>query len=161
MKPDIPIFGALRVEYRVQLRSLAENCSLIASEQRFAGGSGAVAALALCELGARVRLGGNAIGDDSHGRFLLAQLRQSPNLELDIEVRGEVVTPYAILIRGANGQTQTLLSPDAANLDGTGDYPELLGFLRASLRRFVGEDEARALVARYDGSFGDFGSLRL
>ncbi len=161
MKTEL-VHGPLRVEYRVQLAHLAENSSLIASERRLAGGQGAVAALALAALGARVRLSGNPIGDDSHGRFLWSQLSNVPGLELDIEVRADVVTPYAILIRGADEGVQTLLSPDAARLNGEQDYPALLESLRRTLRGFLGdEDQTGRLMRAYNNSFGDFASLRL
>ena len=153
--------GALRVEYRVQLQTLGENSSLIVSERRIAGGNGGAPALALAHLGARVHLSGNAIGDDSHGKFLMAQL-QHPNLELNIEVSSEVATPYAILIRAQNGETQTLLSPEAAQLDGAQDYPALLESLKNALLEWRGEgDEIERLERVYDHSFGDFTLLRL
>ena len=164
MKTNISIHGALRIEYRVQLAPLGDNSSLIASERRLAGGEGAVSALALAALGACVRLSGNPIGDDSHGRFLLSQLQNVPALELELEVRPDVVTPYAILIRGAEGGVQTLLSPEAAELDGAQDYWSLLDALRAALKKFIGEHggekEIARLMGNYEESFGDFAFLR-
>jgi len=164
MKTDLFIYGVLRVEYRVQLAHLGENSSLIASERRLAGGEGAGTALALAALGAQVRLSGNPLGDDSHGRFLLSQLQNEPNLELDIEVRPDVVTPYAILIRAQNGTVQTLLSPEAALLEGAQDYPALLNALHNALKEFMGEqrddEEIARLMRVYADSFGDFASLR-
>lgn len=157
MKSDIHIRGALRVEYRVQTRPQSETASLIISEQRFAGGEGAVVALALAALGAPVRLSGNAIGTDSHGRFLLSQLQGIANLELDIEARDDVVTPYAILIRGEEEKVQTLLSPEASQLEGDNEYSALIEALRTALSDFLSDDDRVAkLVATYDANFGDF-----
>lgn len=160
MKPQLLVQGALRVEYRVELRSLEPSTSLIESETRLAGGNGAVSALALAQLGARVRLSGK-VGDDSHGRFLLSLLENVPDLELDVRVE-KMVTPYAILIRGEDGATQTLLSPEAARLEGAQDYAALLDSLRAALEQFIeDQQQVEELVAGYDESFGNLGSLQL
>lgn len=109
------IHGAIRVEYRVRTRALGQNMGVIESELQLAGGTGALCALALARLGARVRLSGNALGDDSHGRFMKAQLGAA-NIETDLQLHAAIVTPYAILLRTDEGQTQTLLSPQARDL---------------------------------------------
>ena len=115
MLPAFHIHGAIRVEYRVRTRTLSQNMGAIESELQLAGGTGALCALALARLGARVRLSGNALGDDSHGRFIKAQLNAA-NIETDLEPQAGVVTPYAILLRTDDGHTQTLLSPQAREL---------------------------------------------
>lgn len=115
MLPPFHIHGAIRVEYRVRTRTLQQSIGAIESEQQCAGGTGALCALSLARLGARVRLSGNALGDDSHGRFLKSQLRAA-GIETDLELQAGVVTPYAILLRADEGQTQTLLSPQARKL---------------------------------------------
>lgn len=109
------IHGAIRVEYRVRARALNHNMGAIESELQLAGGTGALCALALSRLGARVRLSGNTLGEDAHGRFLRAQLGAA-NIETDLELRAGVVTPYAILLRTDEGQMQTLLSPESLAL---------------------------------------------
>ena len=157
MKNPISLRGAVRVEYRLQLETLGENTSLLAAERRFAGGNGAVAALVLTSLGASVHLQGNPIGDDSHGRFLKSQL-QVAGIELDIETREDVVTPYAILVRGSDGTTQTWLSPEAARLEGPQDYPALLDALREALLQWDGSQSDNLpiehLINAYDVGFG-------
>lgn len=115
MLPAFHIHGAIRVEYRVRTRPLQQGTDAIESEQQLAGGTGALCALALARLGARVRLSGNALGDDSHGRFLRSQF-QAANIETDAQLHAGVITPYAILLRTEDGQTQTLLSPQAQEL---------------------------------------------
>lgn len=158
MKSAISLQGTLRVEYRIRLQPMAGATSLIASEQRFAGGSATVAALALASLGASVRLSGSPIGDDSHGRFLRAQLENVPGLELEVETRSEVVTPYAILVREEEGTTRTWLSPEAAQLEDPQDYPSLLDALKQALTQWYGNQSAPedidALVNQYDVNFG-------
>ncbi|BCM90271.1 hypothetical protein IAD21_02122 [Abditibacteriota bacterium] len=158
MKSVISLQGALRVEYRIQLKSLGEATSLISSEHRLAGGTGAVAALTLASLGAHVRLSGNPIGDDSHGRFLISQLQNVPGLELDIETRSDVVTPYAILVREQDGTTRTHLSPEAAQLEGPQDYSAILAALRKALILWNGATGDNSFIERlinaYDEGFG-------
>ncbi|RYX80430.1 hypothetical protein EON83_28585 [bacterium] len=158
MKSVISLQGALRVEYRIQLKSLGEATSLIASEQRLAGGNGAVAALALISLGERVHLTGNPIGDDSHGRFLLAQLQNVPGLELEVEIQPKTATPYAILVREPDGSTRTWLSLEASQLEGPQDYATLLDTLRSAIMQRNGTQNDEASVQRllnsYDITFG-------
>jgi sugar/nucleoside kinase (ribokinase family) len=115
MKPHFHIHGAIRVEYRVRTRALLKDVAAIETEEQQVGGNGALCALALARLGARVRLSGNALGDDSHGRFLRSHL-QTANLEADLTLNAGVVTPYAILLRSEKGDTRTLLSPQARAL---------------------------------------------
>lgn len=112
MEPFFYVHGAIRVEYRVRTRTLLKDVGAIETEEQQVGGNGALCALALARLGARVRLSGNALGDDSHGRFLRSHL-QTANLEADLTLSAGVVTPYAILLRSEKGDTRTLLSPQA------------------------------------------------
>lgn len=117
MKPFFHVHGVIRVEYRVQTRSLFEDVEAIETETRSVGGSGALCALALSRLGAPVRLSGHALGDDSHGRFIRAQLEGVPGLEADLRFEPDIETPYAILLRGEDRtHTRTLLSSGATRL---------------------------------------------
>ncbi len=158
MKSELSLQGALRVEYRIQLKSLGQSTSLIASEHRLAGGNGAVAAQVIASLGTPVRLRANPIGDDSHGRFLLSQLQNVPGLQLEVEICSDVVTPYAILVREEDGITRTHLSPEAAQLDGPQDYPALLDALLGALIQWGGSQTDNSHIQRlleaYDTGFG-------
>ncbi len=116
MSPLFHVHGAIRVEYRVRTHTLGGDLGAIESEAQLVGGSGGLCALALAQLGARVRLSGNVLGDDSHGRFLRLQLQNAPNLETDLILNANIVTPYAILLRCDEGATQTLLSLQARAL---------------------------------------------
>jgi len=179
MLPLIHIHGAIRVEYRVRTRALGQNLGAIESETQRIGGSGGVCALALSQLGARVHLSGNALGDDSHGRFLQKQL-ELEGINGEFSLHKELSTPYAILLRNESGETQTLLSPSALNLEWSpskraeeglcvldfslgnrnGSYGELLDDLRAALLWWLDWSDlggsAESWMANYDASFGDF-----
>jgi len=186
MHPVIHVHGAIRVEYRVRTRYLDPDMGVIESETQCIGGSGGVCALALSQLGARVHLSGNALGDDSHGRFLKKQL-EAAGIIGEFSLQSGLSTPYAILLRDDYGETQTLLSARAQHLElpplagiegearvldlsgraGNGSYAELLEELRPALRLWLHatrpDDEAflRAIqveswIAKYDASFGDF-----
>lgn len=113
---DFLIHDAVRVEYRVVVVDEATPLlSHIQNETRVPGGNGVLSALFLANCGARVCLVGNPIGEDSHGRFLRESLGAVANLKYQPEIRAEIVTPYAILLR--SGETiQTLLSPAATRI---------------------------------------------
>jgi len=179
MLPFIHIHGAIRVEYCVQTRALGRNLGAIESESQRIGGSGGVCAMALAQLGARVHLSGNALGDDSHGRFLKKQL-ESAGVSGEFSLQSGLSTPYAILLRNESGETQTLLSPSAQSLElppvasgengaatmnfslgqRSGSYGELLADLRAALSWWLDWSDlgrsAESWIAKYDASFGDF-----
>lgn len=173
MKP-IFLCGALRVEYRVRTRALAQGVFSIENETRAVGGDGALAALALVRLGARVRLVCNALGDDAHGRFLRRELEGIENLQVEWR-EGADATPYAILLRGEAGETQTLLSPSAQHLKvagqelspGSQSYAGLLSALRRQLEQGLRAlepefsiEERRVQVEEwlraYDATFGEW-----
>jgi len=188
MLPLFHIHGAVRVEYRVQTRALGQDLGAIESETQRIGGSGGLCALALSQLGARVHLSGNALGDDSHGRFLQRQLGEA-GISGEFVLHAGLSTPYAILLRDENSETQTLLSAGAQYLEWpplggaqegvcvldfslgnrVGSYGELLGDLRAGLRAWldltdseetapVREDKVESWVANYHASFGNSSS---
>ena len=119
MNYDFHIHDAVRVEYRVATdgSSFPRGYACIERETRSAGGNGVIAAVALARWGARVLLTGNAIGDDDHGRFLLRQLEPIENLHFEAEVRPDVETPYAILLRAGHFDVGTLLSAPASHLE--------------------------------------------
>jgi len=108
-------------------------------------------------LGATVRLRG-WVGDDSHGRFLLEQL-QVPGLEASVEVRAGAVTPYAIVIRASHWQTQTLLSPEAAQSDGAHTWAQLLESLQRTLGEVFEPAEVARRVSAYEASFGELSAF--
>lgn len=119
MNYDFHIHDAIRVEYRVATdgASFPRGYSCIENETRSAGGNGVIAAVTLARWGARVLLTGNAIGDDDHGRFLVAQLEPIENLTFEADVQENVATPYAILLRAGKFDVGVLLSLGAANLE--------------------------------------------
>lgn len=186
MHPLFHIHGAVRVEYRVRTRALGPHLGAIESESQRIGGSGGVCALALSQLGARVHLSGNALGDDSHGRFLKKQL-EAAGISGDFSLQSGLSTPYAILLRDESSETQTLLSAGAQHIElpllmsgeeGTnplnfsfhnrdGSYGELLSNLHTALRIWVNltdskekvsvrEERIGSWIAKYDASFGEF-----
>jgi len=185
MPPLFHLHGPLRVEYRVRTRALRPNLGAIEDERQVVGGSGGVCALALAHFGARVRLTGNPLGDDSHGRFLRKQLAAAIGIEAEFQIEPGRATPYAILLRDEQGATQTLLSPaslgmefplppplekgvDTIHLRGDmpDDYADLLDDLRMVLGVWLPilrPDEAPAVrqaqveswVESYDTRFGD------
>jgi hypothetical protein len=118
MKYDFHVHDVVRVEYRIATDgpSFPRGYSQIESEARVVGGSGAVAACALARWGATVLLTGNPIGEDSHGRFLVEQLSQVPNLTYEAQIEPEIETPYAILLKAGSHSVGTLLSPTAAKV---------------------------------------------
>ena len=119
MHYDFHIHDAIRVEYRVATdgSSFPRGYSCIERETRGAGGNGVVAAVTLARWGARVLLTGNALGDDDHGRLIVRELNNIENLTFEAELHGDVITPYAILLRAGKFDVGTLLSPQAAHLE--------------------------------------------
>jgi hypothetical protein len=118
MKYDFHVHDVVRVEYRIATDgpSFPRGYAQIENESRVVGGNGAVAACALARWGASVLLTGNAIGDDSHGRFLMEQLSRIPNLTYEPQIQPGFDTPYAILLKAGSHSVGTLLSPTAARV---------------------------------------------
>lgn len=155
MRPFFHIHGVIRVEYRVRTRALGEQVAAITNETRLVGGSGALCALALARLGARVHLSGNALGDDSHGRFVRSQL-EAAHIQSDLVLNAQLVTPYAILLRCDEKDTITLLSPEARQLvlpppGEVEDDARLLDFSSSPKKGEVvaGESESYSSLLRY------------
>ncbi len=153
MKPLLQVSGALRVEYRVRLAPLdGDNTCLIQEERRVAGGEAGWCALAGARLGAWVRVRG-WVGDDAHGRFLLAEL-EAAGVEVDVEVREGAATPYVILIRAPDGSIQTLLSPEAAR-EGASSEEQLLEALSHTLGGFFEAEEVARRLRVFEAGFGE------
>jgi hypothetical protein len=119
MKYDFHINDAIRVEYRLTTDgpSFPRGYAQIERETRAAGGNGVVAACALAKWGANVLLTGNAVGDDSHGQLIGAQLSQVPNLTYEAQVQPGLETPYAILLQAGTHGIGTLLSASASRIE--------------------------------------------
>lgn len=118
MKYDFHVHDVVRVEYRIVTDGPAfpRGYSQIENEARLVGGNGTVAACALARWGASVLLTGNPIGNDSHGRFLQEQLSNVPNLTYEPQVKPDLETPYAILLKAGTHSVGTMLSPSAAKV---------------------------------------------
>jgi hypothetical protein len=116
MTYDFHIHDVARVEYRIATDGPAfpRGYAQIENENRVPGGNGVVAALALAHWGARVLLTGNAIGNDSHGNFLIKSLYGVENLTYQPEVVPEMKTPYAVFIRAGKFDAGALLSSEAS-----------------------------------------------
>ena len=154
MKPLLEVSGALRVEYRIRLAPhTGESAFLIRDERRIVGGTGGWGALAGARMGAMVRLGG-WVGDDSHGRYLLAELGAA-GVELAVEVRAGAATPYAILIRAPDGTVQTLLSPEAAEGGAAQTETQLSESLAQTLGTAFEAGEVARQLRAFEASFGD------
>jgi hypothetical protein len=149
MKYDFHVHDVIRVEYRVTTDSpsFPRGHAQIENEERVAGGNGVVAACALARWGASVLLTGNAIGDDSHGRFLIGELAKVPNLTYQPQIDAEVDTPYAILLKAGSHSIGTLLSPMAARvtIDRRAQNPALAGFFFGDPAAF-GEEGSKAIL---------------
>ncbi len=157
MKPLLEVSGALCVEYRIRAASLDSDARLIQEERRVAGGEAGWCALAGARVGAAVRVTG-WVGDDAHGRFLLAELGAA-GVELNVEVRPGIATPYAILIRAPDGAVQTLLSPEAARSGDAGAQAQLLETLARTLGEVCAAGEVARRLRAFEAGFGDLSAL--
>jgi hypothetical protein len=149
MKYDFHVHDVIRVEYRVTTDnpSFPRGHAQIENEERVVGGNGVIAACALARWGATVLLTGNAIGDDSHGRFLVSELAKVPNLTYEPQIDAAVNTPYAILLKAGPHSVGTLLSPPAARitLEKRAQNPALAGFFFGDPSAF-GEEGSKTIL---------------
>ena len=74
------------------------------------GGAAANTAVTLAAWGVRVRLAGNAIGDDERGRSLRQWLSAHPALDLsDLEIRSGLATPFCRILVLPDGERAILV----------------------------------------------------
>jgi hypothetical protein len=149
MKYDFHVHDVIRVEYRVITdgSSFPRGYAQIEREERVIGGNGVLAAYALAKWGATVLLTGNAIGEDSHGRFLVSELSGIRNLTYEPEIDAQELTPYAILLKAGTHNIGALLSPNAARVSmrKRPQNPALAGFFFGDRASF-GEPGAPAIL---------------
>ena len=110
--PAIFVYGEIGVDNLIAVPHLptAERAAFPTSDIHHIGGAGANVAVLLAAWGVPVALSGNAIGDDTFGRQLLAWLAQFPALDLRwLEVRPGSATPFCRILVLPNGERAILV----------------------------------------------------
>ena len=106
MEPcDVLCYGEIGIDNIIQTDGLPspENAVFPISDSYHGGGAAANTAVWLAQLGVKVRLTGNVIGQDPYADMIVEGLRRHPNIDLSlVEQRQGVTTPF----------TRALVTPD-------------------------------------------------
>lgn len=108
---DVFVYGETGADNIIQVPYLPtpERAACILSESYHVGGVGANVAVLLSYWGLRVRLSGNALGDDDYGRRTRAGLEAYPNLDLSyLETHSGVRTPFWRIMVTPDGERTQL-----------------------------------------------------
>ena len=104
--PAILCYGVIGVDRLIRVSRFPERDghARILEEMECIGGEAANTAVSLCGLGHRVRLAGNAIGNDSMGAFLRSELQGVGGLELcRLEASSDATTGHAVILSDPDG----------------------------------------------------------
>ncbi len=108
---DVFVYGETGADNLIQVPYLPtpERAASILSESYHTGGVGANVAVLLSAWGLKVRLSGNALGDDEYGRLVRAGLETFPNLDLSyLETRPGLRTPFWRIMVTPDGERTQL-----------------------------------------------------
>lgn len=147
---EVFVYGESGEDNLIQVPYLPtpERAAYILSDSYHAGGVGANVAVLLSHWGVRVRLSGNALGDDEYGRWARAGLEACPNLDLTyLETRAGVRTPFWRIMVTPDGERTQLYG--FGDLSMTPLRAEMLGgsrFLSLDLYGGVEREEAARIA---------------
>ncbi len=108
---DVFVYGETGADNLIQVPYLPtpERAACILSESYHVGGVGANVAVLLSAWGLRVRLSGNALGDDDYGQLVRAGLEAYPSLDLTyFETHPGIRTPFWRIMVTPDGERTQL-----------------------------------------------------
>ena len=109
---EVLCYGEIGVDNIIQSDGLPspENAIFPKSDSYHGGGAASNTAVWLANLGVKVKLTGNVIGQDSYGHMILECLRKHPNIDLSlVEQRERVTTPFTRAIVTPDGERSFLI----------------------------------------------------
>src|SRR5687767_9545962 len=109
---EVLCYGEIGVDNIIQADGLPspENAIFPTSDSYHGGGAASNTAVWLSQIGVKVRLTGNTIGNDLYGEMILEGLRRHPNIDLSlVEQREGVMTPFTRAIVTPDGERSFLI----------------------------------------------------
>jgi ribokinase len=109
---EVLCYGEIGIDNIIQADGIPspENAIFPISDSYHGGGAAANTAVWLATLGVKVKLTGNAIGNDTYGNWILERLNKHPNIDRSlIEQREGVITPFTRAIVTPDGERSFLI----------------------------------------------------
>jgi sugar/nucleoside kinase (ribokinase family) len=135
---EVLCYGEIGIDNIIQTDGLPspENAVFPTSDSYHGGGAAANTAVWLGNLGVKIKLTGNAIGDDPYGDMIMERLGKHSNIDLSlIEQRKGVTTPFTRAIVTPDGERSFLIFwyPQAPKIQLTKEMLEGIRYLALDL----------------------------